>query len=92
MASDYLLETHAYHDLVESERVFGDESAFDTPNLDLVFDKVKRVAIFAEAFLPKVDGVSKTACIPPCVTCNRPGVKSLSLPRISPPHPSTAAR
>ncbi len=46
---------------MESERVFGDESAFDAPNFDLVFDRVKRVAIFAEAFLPKVDGVSKTA-------------------------------
>lgn len=46
---------------MESERVFGDESTFDTSNLDLVFDRVKRVAIFAEAFLPKVDGVSKTA-------------------------------
>ncbi len=53
MASDYLLETHAHHNSMESERVFGDESAFDAPNFDLVFDRVKRVAIFAEAFLPK---------------------------------------
>lgn len=44
-----------------SERLFGDERTFDSPNLDVVFQKVKRVAIFAEAFLPKVDGVSKTA-------------------------------
>lgn len=38
---------------------------FQVPPIDknLTFEPVKRVAIFAEAFLPKIDGVSKTAVL-----------------------------
>ncbi|NDJ61687.1 MAG: glycosyltransferase family 1 protein [Chloroflexi bacterium] len=43
------------------ERVFGDEAALDPPDPSVTLAPVKRVAIFAEAFFPKVDGVSKTA-------------------------------
>lgn len=41
----------------------GDEFQVGVIPSDAVFAPVQRVAIFAEAFLPKIDGVSKTAVI-----------------------------
>lgn len=43
------------------EHIFGQEVALAPPDPDVLLAPVKRVALFAEAFLPKVDGVSKTA-------------------------------
>lgn len=45
----------------EAQRFFGDECALADPDPANPLASVKRVALFAEAFLPKVDGVSKTA-------------------------------
>lgn len=42
-------------------RAFGDEYALLQPDPDVELAPVQRVAIIAEAFLPKVDGVAKTA-------------------------------
>lgn len=61
MAHNRLFETLTQFNPADLERVFGDEYAFDPPDPALKLAPVKRVAIFAEAFLPKVDGVSKTA-------------------------------
>ncbi len=41
----------------------GDEFQVQPIDRALIFEPVKRVAIFAEAFLPKIDGVSKTAVL-----------------------------
>ncbi len=41
--------------------VFGEEYALQAPDPGVELAPVKRVAIIAEAFLPKVDGVAKTA-------------------------------
>jgi glycosyltransferase involved in cell wall biosynthesis len=43
------------------EHIFGKEYALKRPDPSLELAPVRRVAIFAEAFLPKVDGVSKSA-------------------------------
>jgi phosphatidylinositol alpha 1,6-mannosyltransferase len=61
MAHHRLLEALTRFDPQKAEQIFGDEFASDTPISSLELASVKRVAIFAEAFLPKVDGVSKTA-------------------------------
>lgn len=61
MAHHRLLEALTQFSPQKAEQVFGDEFASDTPISALDLAPVKRVAIFAEAFLPKVDGVSKTA-------------------------------
>ncbi|MCY3718242.1 MAG: glycosyltransferase family 1 protein [Anaerolineaceae bacterium] len=45
----------------EIGRAFGEEFALLPPDPTLELAPVKRVAIIAEAFLPKVDGVAKTA-------------------------------
>ena len=45
----------------EIGRAFGDEYSLLPPDPDVELAKVRRVAIIAEAFLPKVDGVAKTA-------------------------------
>ena len=45
----------------EIGRAFGEEYALRAPNPEVELAPVKRVAIIAEAFLPKVDGVAKTA-------------------------------
>ena len=47
--------------MVDVERVFGAEGALVPPAPNSDPAPVRRVAIVAEAFLPKVDGVSKTA-------------------------------
>jgi glycosyltransferase involved in cell wall biosynthesis len=61
MANHHLFEALAHWNPEEAERVFGDEVALRPPDPAVVLAPIKRVAIFAEAFLPKVDGVSKTA-------------------------------
>lgn len=61
MAYHRLLEALTQFNPQKAEQVFGDEFASDTPISALELAPVQRVAIFAEAFLPKVDGVSKTA-------------------------------
>ena len=61
MADHRLFEALTRYDPAEIERVFGDEYALKPPADDVALAPVKRVAIIAEAFLPKVDGVSKTA-------------------------------
>ncbi|MDX2163124.1 MAG: glycosyltransferase family 1 protein [bacterium] len=61
MVTHRLLEALAHYDPKEAERVFGDECAINPPDPAVALAPVKRVALFAEAFLPKVDGVSKTA-------------------------------
>ncbi len=63
MANHHLLENLYRLATEEAERVFGGECTLDPPDPALKLAPVKRVAIFAEAFLPKVDGVSKTAYI-----------------------------
>jgi phosphatidylinositol alpha 1,6-mannosyltransferase len=61
MADHRLLEALTRFDPAEVERVFGDEYALKPPDPSVELAPVKRVAIIAEAFLPKVDGVSKSA-------------------------------
>ena len=61
MANHHLLEALAQRDPKKAEEIFSGESALRPPDPALVTAPIKRVALFAEAFLPKVDGVSKTA-------------------------------
>ncbi len=61
MGTHRLFEALSHYDPKEAERVFGDECAISPPDPDVTLAPVQRIAIFAEAFLPKVDGVSKTA-------------------------------
>lgn len=61
MVGHHLFEALAHTSAEEAERVFRNEVTLHPPDADLALASVKRVALFAEAFLPKVDGVSKTA-------------------------------
>jgi phosphatidylinositol alpha 1,6-mannosyltransferase len=61
MATDRLLELFAKFDPQHIERIFGRECILTPPDPSVTLAPVRRVAIFAEAFLPKVDGVSKSA-------------------------------
>ncbi|NWG17098.1 MAG: glycosyltransferase family 1 protein [Chloroflexi bacterium] len=61
MAYNRLFEALTQFDTTEIERIFGNEYAFDTTDALPDLAPVKRVVIVAEAFLPKVDGVSKSA-------------------------------
>lgn len=61
MADHRLLEALTRFDPEEIERLFGDEYTLNPPDPSVELAPVRRVAIIAEAFLPKVDGVSKTA-------------------------------
>ncbi|MFN8375192.1 MAG: glycosyltransferase family 1 protein [Anaerolineae bacterium] len=56
-----LFENFTHFDTGDIERVFGEEFALKPPDSHVPLAPVRRVALFAEAFLPKVDGVSKTA-------------------------------
>src|SRR5687768_12893878 len=57
----HLLDALTHFEPQDAEKVFGDEARLQPPDPSVTLAPVKRVAIFAEAFLPKVDGVSKTA-------------------------------
>lgn len=61
MADNHLLEALHHFTSEEAERLFGSECALRSPDPVVELAPVQRVAIIAEAFLPKVDGVSKTA-------------------------------
>ncbi|MCK6580375.1 MAG: glycosyltransferase family 1 protein [Anaerolineae bacterium] len=61
MALNDLFQALAQRDPAEAERAFAREAALHTPDPTVELARVKRVALFAEAFLPKIDGVSKTA-------------------------------
>ncbi len=61
MGEHRLLDALSQFDPQQIEQVFGDEYTLAPPNPAIELAPVKRVAIIAEAFLPKVDGVSKTA-------------------------------
>ena len=61
MAANRLLERFEQFDPQRIERVFGREFALNPPDPSVELAPVKRVALFTEAFLPKVDGVSKSA-------------------------------
>ncbi|MBZ0279960.1 MAG: glycosyltransferase family 1 protein [Anaerolineae bacterium] len=61
MANHRLFEALTRFDPQKVEQVFGAEFAFQPDFTNASLAPVKRVAIFAEAFLPKIDGVSKTA-------------------------------
>ncbi|HYO88087.1 MAG TPA: glycosyltransferase family 1 protein [Candidatus Limnocylindrales bacterium] len=61
MADNRLLEALQELTPEEAERFFANESRLQPPDPAVVLAPVRRIALFAEAFLPKVDGVSKTA-------------------------------
>ncbi|GAB4520459.1 MAG: glycosyltransferase family 1 protein [Anaerolineae bacterium] len=61
MAHDRLLELLLQFDPEQIEKVFGREFVLKPPDPTVALAPVKRVAIITEAFLPKIDGVSKTA-------------------------------
>jgi phosphatidylinositol alpha 1,6-mannosyltransferase len=61
MASSRLFEALTHFDIQAAEAIFGGELAFGKVEPQDSFAPIKRVALFAEAFLPKIDGVSKTA-------------------------------
>lgn len=61
MADHRLLELFETFDPEQVERIFGREALLAPPDPNTQLAPVKRVALFTEAFLPKVDGVSKTA-------------------------------
>lgn len=59
MTHHALLENLARFDPTETERIFGEALSINPAGRSLA--PVKRIALIAEAFLPKVDGVSKSA-------------------------------
>lgn len=61
MADNRLLEALNQIHPDQAEQIYASEFAFDLPDRLSNHSAIKRVAIFAESFLPKVDGVSKTA-------------------------------
>jgi glycosyltransferase involved in cell wall biosynthesis len=61
MASDRLLDLFTQFDPQRIKRVFGREFILKAPETIAHCAPVKRVAILTESFLPKVDGVSKSA-------------------------------
>jgi phosphatidylinositol alpha 1,6-mannosyltransferase len=61
MTQNRLLEALTRFDPQQAERIFGSERIVESFRSQEALAPIKRVAIFAEAFLPKVDGVSKTA-------------------------------
>ncbi len=60
-AVERLLEQFDSFDPVHIEKIFGREFALQPPDPSVKLAPVRRVALLTEAFLPKVDGVSKSA-------------------------------
>lgn len=61
MGDHHLFEALTHFDPKQTEQLFGDERALlKDPDPSVERAPIKRVVIFTEAFLPKVDGVSKT--------------------------------
>ncbi len=60
MAHNRLHQSHASYAPEQIENIFGTYRLIE-PNKELNLAPVRRVAILTESFLPKVDGVSKTA-------------------------------
>lgn len=56
-----LVEKLKNFDLAKIEDVFGAQRLYETLVPDVSYAPVKRVAMFCETFLPKIDGVSQTA-------------------------------
>ncbi len=102
MVSHHLLENLARTSPEEAERAFGNEVALRPPDAAVTLAPIKRVALFAEAFLPKVDGVSKTAYLtlrylqqtgrevivfaPDIAPDSMAGSKVIALPSLGVPH------
>lgn len=63
MNAERLLKQFEQFDPHHVETVFGREFVLDPPDPAVTLAPVKRVAIITEAFLPKVDGVSKSAML-----------------------------
>lgn len=63
MGNQHLLDLFSEFDPQHIERIYGREFVLNPPNPNVPLAPIKRVAIFTEAFLPKVDGVSKTALL-----------------------------
>lgn len=63
MGNKHLLELFKDFDPQHIEHIFGSEFVLNPPDPTITLAPIKRVAIFTEAFLPKVDGVSKTALL-----------------------------
>jgi phosphatidylinositol alpha 1,6-mannosyltransferase len=61
LAYQRLMETAHQRQSAKVEQVFGGESALRPPDPAVELAPIRRVAIFAEAFPPKVDGVAKSA-------------------------------
>lgn len=61
MGNNRLLKALNEFDPNQAEQIYAAEFAFDLPDRLTIHSPIQRVAIFAESFLPKVDGVSKTA-------------------------------
>lgn len=60
MHAQRLLDNLEANHQISIDKIFGNPILFDSVYTVPPFEKIKRVAILAEAFLPKVDGVSKT--------------------------------
>lgn len=61
MGTHRLLENLSHFSPDEASRIFGDAVALNPPNPNIELAPVERIALITESFLPKVDGVSKTA-------------------------------
>lgn len=61
MGNHRLLENLSSITADQAERLFGDEYFIGSPDPAVKRAPVQRIALIAESFLPKVDGVSKTA-------------------------------
>src|SRR5258705_5600701 len=58
MTAHKLLQNHTLSVTQDIQRVFGDNYAFNVPRTGLA--PIKRIALMAESFFPRFDGVSQT--------------------------------